>query len=335
MVLDAKTLNGEAKRLSEFLKSRIISQKEAIEQICNGAQKYFVGLNAPKKPLGNFLFAGPTGTGKTKIVQEIANFFGIEPVIINCGEIQERYDISKLLGAPPGYIGHGDTKPLLSKERIETDSPNVILFDEIEKASPALFNLLLGILDNGYVTTSSNVDVNFCNCFIFMTCNIGMKKIEEEESSIGFTKTKLDDDKKEKTIIKEIKKLFYPEFINRLDKIIVFKNLTRKDVEEIFHLELSAIQKRIVESEKKKIFLTISDAARQRILDMGYSEEYGARNLKREIEREIIVPLSNAISLDCVEDGDSILVDIEKEFFFKKLEYLRNKSYSSSICFED
>jgi ATP-dependent Clp protease ATP-binding subunit ClpA len=337
MILDLTDLNGEAKRLSEYLKSRIISQHEAIDSVCVGAQKYFVGLNEIKKPLGTFLFAGPTGTGKTKVVQDIGKFFDIEPVVINCGEMQQHHELSKLLGAPPGFIGHGETKPLISKERIENTNgrPNVVLFDEIEKASSALFNLLLGILDNGYVTTNHNVNVYFNNCFIFMTCNIGIEKLEQENKNIGFSKKELSKENKEEITFKEIKKVFRPEFINRIEKIVVFEALTKQNVEDIFELELSDIQDRLSDCEMKKVFLYIDPSAKQKIVDMGYSAEYGARNLKRIMEKEIVCPVSNALSLEQVEDGDSILVEfVEDAFLFRKQQYTRKKGSSTFVMMD-
>ena len=329
MILDCKKLNGEAKKLSDYLKSKIISQDESIDEVCSGIQKYFVGLSDTNKPLFNFLFAGPTGSGKTKIVQEIAKYFDLEPVVIDCGEIQQQHELSKLLGAPPGYIGHGETKPLLSKERIEIQGkPNVILFDEVEKATGGLYNVLLGILDNGYVTTNSNVKVSFLNCLVFMTCNIGAKEIESEENKIGFSKKSLTWEEKQAYTTKEIKKKFLPEFINRLDKMIVFKQLTREDVEHIFELELNQIQERLNNCEYKKIFLFVSPEAKRKIVDAGYSIQYGARNLKRVMEKEIIQPISNALSLDEVEEGDSIQLEVNPagEFFFEKKIYSRTKS---------
>ena len=334
MKLDIKNLNGEAKRLSEFLKSKIISQREAIDEVCNGAQKYFSGISDPKKPISNFLFAGPTGSGKTQLVNHIGEFFGLDPVVINCGEMQDKHELSKLLGAPPGYIGHGDTKPLLSKEKIELKGkPNVILFDEIEKTSPALYNMLLGILDNGYVTTNSNVDVYFNNCFIFMTCNIGIKTANKEEAKMGFVSKTFIDNEKEEFIIKEIKKEFSPEFFNRIDKTIVFKTLTKEDVFNIFDLELFYIQERLANCEAKKIFFSASDDVKEKLVNLSYSPEYGARSLKRTLEKEIVLPLSNALSLDEVEDGDYILMSMEEdgEFFFTKEEYTRQKGSSVSI----
>lgn len=338
MILDCKNLNGEAKRLSEFLKSKVISQNEAIDEICTGSQKYFVGLNNPKKPLFNFLFAGPTGTGKTKIVQEIGNYFNVTPVVVNCGELQQHHELSKLLGAPPGYVGHGETKPLLSKERIELKGkPNVVLFDEIEKATPSLFNMLLGILDNGYVTTNSNVDVFFHNCFVFMTCNIGVRQIEAEEKRMGFSKKVLTGQERESITMKEIKKTFMPEFMNRVDKVVVFEQLKREDVEDIFELELSEIQKRLSECEMKKVFLSVSKVAKEKIVDAGFSVEYGARNLKRVLEKNLVEPVATCLSLDEVEDGDFIVMDWKEPdgFYFKKQPYVRTKGASITILMNE
>lgn len=333
MRLDIKNLNGDAKTLSKFLKSRIISQVDAIDDVAHVAQKYFAGLSNPKRPIANLLFAGPSGTGKTQIVHEIGNFFDVEPLIINCNEMADKHETSKLLGAPPGYLGHGETKPLFTKERIEKkDGPNVILFDEIEKASSNLYSILLSIMDKGHVINNSNDKISFVNSFIFLTCNLGVEGVKKEESKIGFSQKCLNKKEKEVVVVREVKKKFLPEFINRLDKIIMFQNLTREDIDKIFELEIDEIQKRLFQRNGKRVFFSVSEEARDRLVEMGYSHEYGARNLKRVIEKEIVFPLANALTLKEVREGDSIHMGWGEEgSYFDRVGYNKTMGASSYI----
>ena len=212
------------------------------------------------------------------------------------------------------------------------------MFDEIEKASSTLYNLLLGILDNGYCTTSNNIDTSFENCFIFMTCNIGISEIETIENNIGFTKNKLSQNEKESITIKEIKKQFSPEFINRLDKIVVFEHLDRNDISKIFDNELELIQNRISHSPDniKKVFIEVSSDAKEKIVDEGYSVEYGARNLKRAMETHIVNPIANALSLPEVLSGDSIKIGHDNsDFLYEKIQYNRKRGQASYLSIDE
>lgn len=332
MFLDLKPLNGEAKELYNFLRNRIISQEEAVKEVCHGVQKAFVDLCDEDKPLGIFFFAGPTGTGKTKIVHEIAKYFDTKTLVVNCGEFQSSYDIAKLVGSPPGYIGHTETKPIFSKEKVELEGkPTIILLDEIEKASSAFFNIMLGIFDKGYMTTGANEDINFSTSFIFMTSNIGMNKIEEKNSKFGFHEHKQENKEKEETIKSSMKKKFSPEFLNRIDKTVVFLNLSRNDIMNIMELELREIQNRMSKSDEKKVMFIMSDRAKEELVSIGFSTEYGARYLKRAIEEHIVNPLANALTHPDVEENDIILVDFDnKEFTFEKKE-LAMKASSNRI----
>ena len=321
MILDLKPLNGEALELYNFLRSRIVSQEEAVKEVCHGVQKAFVDLCPDERPLGIFFFAGPTGTGKTKIVHEIADYFKTKPLVVNCGEFQSPYDIAKLVGSPPGYIGHTETKPIFSKERIEQEGkPTIILLDEIEKASSTFFNIMLGILDKGYMTTGDNNNVNFATSFIFMTSNIGMSEIKEKTVKFGFHEQKQEKKQLDETIKASMKKKFSPEFINRLDKTVMFSRLTREDCKEILELELYDVQNRISKSEEKKIMFILSDKAKDELINIGYSEEYGARNLKRAIETNVVNPMANALTHPDVEENDIIFIDHDTDFIFEKKE---------------
>jgi ATP-dependent Clp protease ATP-binding subunit ClpB len=329
MILDLKSLNGEALELYNFLRNRIISQEEAVKEVCHGVQKAFVDLCPENRPLGIFFFAGPTGTGKTKIVHEIAEYFNTKPLIVNCGEFQSSYDIAKLVGSPPGYIGHGETVALFSKERIEQEGkPTIILLDEIEKASPAFVNIMLGIFDKGNMTTGANEEVNFCTSFIFMTSNIGMSKVEEKNAKFGFHEIISEKKQVENTIKASMKKKFSPEFLNRIDKTVVFLNLTRENCREILELELYEVQTRMTKSDEKKIMFVVTDKAKEELINIGYSEEYGARNLKRAIETHIVNPLANALTHPNVEENDIVSIEWDKDFIFEKKKLAMKASFN-------
>lgn len=337
-VLNLTELNGEAAVLYKFLKDKIVSQEEAIKEVCNLVQKAFVDLCPEEKPLGIFFFAGPTGTGKTKIVHDIASYFNTKPLIINCGEFQSSYDIAKLVGSPPGYIGHTETKPLFSKERIEQEGkPTVILLDEIEKASPAFFNIMLGIFDKASLSTGDNTNVDFSTSFIFMTSNIGINNIEDKKSKFGFHEMDVTDAHKNSSIQSAMKKKFSPEFLNRLDKTIVFNTLTQDNCRQILDLELFEIQNRMSNSEEKKIMFIISDSAKDQLIKVGYSEEYGARHIKRALETNVVNPLSNALSHPSVDENDIIFIDyINSKFQFdKKTRVMKSGSSRMGFMMQD
>lgn len=286
-------------------------------------------MNAPGRPIGNFLFLGPTGTGKTRVVEAAAETLvgSARAVIkIDCAEFQHSHEIAKLIGSPPGYLGHRETHPLLSQEALNqhhTDDIRMsfVLFDEIEKASDALWNLLLGVLDKASLTLGDNRRVDFSQSLIFMTSNLGASEMDAlmspgmgfsfrpEESSIGA----------ESSIGKRIKsaginaarRKFTPEFINRLDKIVVFNPLGEDELRQVLELELKRVQQRVFDGTP--FLFRLSDEAKGHLLEDGSDLKYGARHLKRAIERSLVYPMSNLIATDQVGLGDLVAVDFDAE----------------------
>jgi ATP-dependent Clp protease ATP-binding subunit ClpA len=294
------------------------------------------GMNAPQRPVGNFLFLGPTGSGKTRIVEATAESLlgtckGV--IKIDCAEFQHSHEIAKLIGSPPGYLGHRETHPLLSQEVLnqyhsEHCKMSFVLFDEIEKASDALWNLLLGILDKATLTLGDNRKVDFSRCMLFMTSNLGASEmanlvtprlgfagaVQESLESATATGPRKLEDKVKSTGIEAARRKFTPEFINRLDKIVVFKPLGSKELERILEIELNMVQQRIFNSNPDRAFVfTVTDGGKRLLLAEGTDQKYGARHLKRSIERLLVQPLSNLIATDQVRGGDYIRVDRTEE----------------------
>jgi len=308
-----------------------VGQDDAIQQIVSIYQTYLAGMNSPGHPVGNFLFLGPTGSGKTLLVEAMAESLIGHPhavLKIDCGEFQHSHEIAKLVGSPPGYLGHRDTHPFFSQEALlarQTDlvKLNFVLFDEIEKASDALWNLLLGILDKAVLTTGDNRTVDFSCSMIFMTSNLGaseMNGILNQDwgfacrgTADGRTFDPGDErlnDKLVRASIEAARRKFSPEFMNRLDKIMVFRPLTEAALRQILALELNIVQKRIFSSLHGSAFVfTVSDAAKDFLLHEGTDLKYGARYLKRVIDRYLVHPLSNLIGSAQVNGGDLIRVD--------------------------
>lgn len=332
-VLDPTRTGKNAEALEGTLLKLIVGQEEAIEQIVNIYQMHFTGLSAPGRPIGNFLFLGPTGSGKTRTVEATAEALLNNPravVKIDCAEFQHSHEIAKLIGSPPGYLGHRETHPLLSQEVIDqhhTDSVKLsfILFDEIEKASDALWNLLLGILDKATLTLGDNRKVDFSRCMIFMTSNLGASEMSSLIApKLGF-KTSLSpaaapqadenlNEKLARTATEAARRKFTPEFMNRVDKCVVFKPLGEAELRKILDLELAQVQHRIRLSPSEKMFvLTVSDPGKAFLLSEGTDIKYGARHLKRAIERLVVHPLSNLMATNQVATGDWIKVDFDAE----------------------
>ncbi|MCX6591699.1 MAG: AAA family ATPase [Acidobacteria bacterium] len=330
MSLDPTRTGREASQLERDLRRLIVGQEEAIEQIVNMYQMNLTGLNAPGRPIANFLFLGPTGSGKTRIVEATAEALLKNPksvIKIDCAEFQHSHEIAKLIGSPPGYLGHRETHPLLSQEVLNqhhTDGQKLsfLLFDEIEKSSDALWNLLLGILDKATLTLGDNRKVDFSRCLIFMTSNLGANEMSQlTTSKLGFgaalpqgdatarTDEKLGA-KVARTGLEAARRKFTPEFINRLDKIVVFKPLGEAELRKIVDLELNQVQQRIFNSSERPFVFTASDNAKEYLLKEGTDVKYGARHLKRAIERLLVQPMSNLIATDQVRGGDWIKVDI-------------------------
>ncbi len=307
----------------------MIGQDEAIDQIVNVYQMYLSGLHAPGRPIGSFLFLGPTGTGKTRIVEATAEgLVGQGKIVkVDCAEFQHSHEIAKLVGSPPGYLGHRETHALLSQEALNTcHSSNVklsfVLFDEIEKASDALWNLLLGILDKGVLTTGDNRRVTFSTSMIFMTSNLGASEVRAILSpKLGFNAIPLEasdirngrvSDRITKSSVDAAKRKFTPEFWNRLDKVVVFRPLVAEQLRQILDLELYFVQQRILQngSSDRSFAFSLTDDAKALLLEQGTDSQYGARHLKRAIERMLIQPLSNLIASQQVRGGDWLQVDV-------------------------
>ena len=345
--LDPSKTGRDAEVLETGLRKLIIGQDEAIQQIVNIYQMHLTGMSAPGRPIGNFLFLGPTGSGKTRIVEATAECLIKNPravIKIDCAEFQHSHEIAKLIGSPPGYLGHRETHPLLSQEVINqyhTDNCKLsfILFDEIEKASDALWNLLLGILDKATLTLGDNRKVDFSRALIFMTSNLGAAEMSSIMSpKLGFhahdagrNKEEAGDDKLNGKLARSgteaARRKFTPEFINRLDKIVTFRPLGTNELRKILDIELGQVQQRIFTGSPERSFVfKATEPAKQFLLEEGTDMKYGARHLKRAIERLLVQPMSNLIATDQVRGGDWIRVDLDgsnkRLNFFKEAENL-------------
>jgi ATP-dependent Clp protease ATP-binding subunit ClpA len=332
-VLDPTRTGKDAELLEKTLLKLVVGQDEAIEQIVNIYQMNITGLSAPGRPVGNFLFLGPTGSGKTRTVEATAEALVNNPravIKIDCAEFQHSHEIAKLIGSPPGYLGHRETHPLLSQEVInqhhtDTVKLSFILFDEIEKASDALWNLLLGILDKATLTLGDNRKVDFSRAMIFMTSNLGATEMSNlMNPRLGFRRNVAEeeplksDDKLNKKVAKSgveaARRKFTPEFMNRIDKVVVFKPLGEPELRRILDLELGQVQQRILYSPADKTFVfTVSDSGKDFLLTEGTDLKYGARHLKRAIERLLVHPLSNLMATSQVTAGDWIQADFDTE----------------------
>ncbi len=333
--LDPGQSGSEADKLNANLHKRIVGQDEAINQIVNIYQTFLAGMNSPGRPIGNFLFLGPTGTGKTRLVEALAESMvgdGGAVIKIDCAEFQHSHEIAKLIGSPPGYLGHRETHPLLSQEvlnQYHTDRLKVsfVLFDEIEKASDALWNLLLGILDKGTLTLGDNRRVDFSRAMIFMTSNLGaaeMSSIIRPKLGFGAGETErrqatgeIEDGthgKIQRAGAEAARRKFTPEFMNRLDRIVVFRPLAMSDLKKILSIELNMLQQRIFNSAQTTPFVfNVTEPGKDFLLREGTDIKYGARHLKRAIERSLVHPLSNLIASGQVQNGDLIQVDFDHE----------------------
>jgi len=334
VTLNATQRCDEAGQFGDELFGRIIAQDEAVLALSQLYQLYLAGLNLPNKPMGTLLFLGPTGSGKTRVVEAAAEVLFNDPhaiIKIDCAEFQHSHEISKLIGSPPGYLGHRETLPLLSQEnldRFQTQSKRLtfVLFDEIEKASDALWQLLLGILDKATLRLGDNRRVDFSQCIIVMTSNLGARQMSmETEGKMGFEPIRpapLEiNNRLEKIAIEAARRRFSPEFMNRLDKMVVFQSLSHKAVEKILDLELDMLQRRVLESGRGAFVIRSSDQAKKFLLMEGYDRRYGARPLKRAIERHLVIPISNMIATKQLMAGDLLLVDFDEtksELCFKK-----------------
>src|SRR3990167_2400900 len=297
---------------------RVIGQTAAVGSFVNAYQKFLIGMNAPNKPVYSVLLAGSTGIGKSHLCRAAADVLtGNDKALIkiDCGEFQHSHEISKLIGSPPGYIGHRETSPMLTQNRLseyQTDSCklSLVLFDEIEKASDALWNLLLGILDTASWTRGDNRTVTFEETVIAMTSNAGASDMNKLLSggNIGFI---TEHGHPDHIADAAVRRKFTPEFINRLDEIVICRNLDNNDLHKIFEIEMRAVQKRILAARNCPLFvLSWTQTAADFIITKGTDPRYGARELKRTIEKLVVHKLLNFISSGQVDTGDTVVVDI-------------------------
>src|SRR6266705_1925858 len=327
VVLDSTLRSSEAAEFDAALRAKIVRQEEAVQAMVDLHQVFCAGLNSPGRPVANLLFLGPTGAGKTRIVEAAAEIlFGDSRAVIkvDCGEFQHSHEIAKLVGSPPGYLGHRDTHPLITQEALaasHTDKLKLsfLLFDEIEKASDALWQLLLGMLDKGTLTLGDNRRVDLSQTVIFMTSNLGGGEITElMTGGIGFVQPNNTakvglDQKVERTAVEAARRKFSPEFMNRLDKVVVFHPLRREQLEQVLEIELGQVQQRVLETAKGQFLFRVTQAGREFLLQEGTDQRYGARHLKRSIERHVVYPLANLLATEQVHLGDLVCIDWGKE----------------------
>ncbi len=319
----SKLTENEAARLQkleETLHKRVIGQEEAVSAVAKAVRRGRVGLKDPKRPIGSFLFLGPTGVGKTEVSKALAEaVFGNEDAMIrvDMSEYMEKHSVSKMIGSPPGYVGHEDGGQL--SEKVRRNPFSVVLFDEIEKAHPDVFNILLQVLDDGHITDSQGRKVDFKNTIIIMTSNAGAQSIIEPKK-LGFgvhEDEKQDHERMKNNVMEEVKRLFKPEFLNRIDETIVFRALNKDDMKQIVTLMASELQKRC--REQLQIELVIRDAAKAYIVEKAYDRKYGARPLRRKIQDEIEDRLAEVIIAGKVKAGDRVVVTTKhKELIVEK-----------------
>jgi ATP-dependent Clp protease ATP-binding subunit ClpB len=327
-VLDPTRRSNDAREFENTLHRKIVGQDQAVEKVVEIYQMFLAGLNPPGRPVGNLLFLGPTGSGKTRVVEAMAEaLFGDSRacVKIDCAEFQHSHEIAKLIGSPPGYLGHRETHPLLTQEALnqwhtEKLKLSILLFDEIEKASDALWQLLLGILDKATLTLGDNRRVDLSQCIIIMTSNLGAGEMSNlVDGGLGFaqrppTVDSALDEKINRTAIEAARRKFTPEFMNRIDKAVVFKTLRSEHLEQILEIELGMVQQRILMASATNQFVfSCTPKVKSFLLYEGTDPKYGARHLKRAIERHVVFQLANLVATSQVKLGDFIRIDLSPE----------------------
>ena len=337
--LDPRKPGRVTDTLGAKLRRLVVGQDEAIQKILDLYQMYATGMTSPGRPVGNLLFLGPTGSGKTRLVEATAeSLFGDANAVVkvDCAEFQHSHEIAKLIGSPPGYLGHRETSPFLSQEALnrhhtEKLKLTLVLFDEIEKASDALWNLLLGILDKGTLTLGDGRKVDFSKCFIFMTSNLGAAEMQNlVRPRWGFTTSGSSGDEAGDQITTRlsaigaaaVRKKFTPEFVNRLDAMVVFHPLGETELRQIAEIELRRVQERICSIGTTPFLFRLTEAAFEQVLAEGTDCRYGARHLRRAIDRLLVQPISNLLATEQVRRGDWVRVDADpesREIFFLRL----------------
>src|SRR5215471_9578474 len=326
--LDPNRNSSRAQEFAKGLGARIVGQERAVSQMSSLYQIFLAGMNPLNRPIGTLLFLGPTGSGKTRVVDAAAEvLFGDANAMvkIDCAEFQHSHEIAKLIGSPPGYLGHRETSPLLTQEnlnRMHTDELklSLVLFDEIEKASDSLWQLLLGILDKATLTLGDNRRVDLSQCIIIMTSNLGAGEMMNlVDGGFGFAPKVVEvdesfDDKIQRTAVEAARRKFTPEFMNRIDKTVVFKTLRDEHLRQILDIELGMVQQRVLMAAGTNQFVfNCTTAVKEYLLKEGTDPRYGARHLKRAIERNLVFPLANLVATGQVRLGDFVRIDMASE----------------------
>jgi ATP-dependent Clp protease ATP-binding subunit ClpA len=321
--LDTRQRSSTSRNFEDALRQKIVGQDEAVQALVELYQVFCAGLRSPGRPVGNLLFLGPTGSGKTRTVEAAAEIlFGDSRAVIkvDCAEFQHSHEIAKLIGSPPGYLGHRETHPLITQEALAASHTDklklsLLLFDEIEKASDALWQLLLGMLDKATLTLGDNRKVDLSQTVVFLTSNLGGGEITElMTGGMGFIQPKDKpvtdlDQKVERTAVEAARRKFSPEFMNRLDSVVVFHPLQCEELAQVLEIELGQVQKRVLDSRTGPVLFRITSDAREFLLQEGTDQRYGARHLKRAIERYVVSPLARLLVTAQVRPGDVLLID--------------------------
>ena len=310
----AQTESNKLAELPNLIKGKVIGQDDAVYKVVKAIQRNRAGLKDPNKPIGSFIFLGQTGVGKTQLAKILAKeLFDNEDTLIriDMSEYMEKFAISRLVGAPPGYVGYEEGGQLTEKVRRKPYS--VILLDEVEKAHPDVFNMLLQVLDDGYLTDSLGRKIDFRNTIIIMTSNIGARKLKEFGQGIGFGTQAMKEQKDSNArgvIENALKKAFAPEFLNRIDDVVVFNSLEKEDIHKIIDIEL---EKLLIRIKDLGYDLQLTDTAKDFIAEKGFDKQYGARPLKRAIQKYVEDALAEKIITSKIEEGDQVIMDLDKE----------------------
>ncbi len=321
--LDATRRSTKANALASKFADRIVGQDAAREALTDLLDKYESGMYNKKKPVGSLLFLGPTGSGKTLTAESFAEgLFGSPDKMlkVDCAEFQHSHEIAKLIGSPPGYLGHRETHPYFTNASLHAARADdkgkeilpftIVLFDEIEKASDSLWNLLLGILDKGSLTTGGNEKVDMTKTVIIMTSNVGANELADDKS-IGYNQgeRQIDDAKIEAVAMGAARRKFMPEFLNRFDSIVMFKTLRKTELEQILGFELEKIQQRVMFDSATMFELRVSTTALAKLIDEGYDKRYNARHLVRAVDRFVATPLTRLIATGQINPADTVVVN--------------------------
>jgi ATP-dependent Clp protease ATP-binding subunit ClpB len=321
--LDPRQRSSTSRHFEDALRQKIVGQDEAVQALVDLYQVFCAGLHSAGRPVGNLLFLGPTGSGKTRAVEAAAEIlFGDSRAVIkvDCAEFQHSHEIAKLIGSPPGYLGHRETHPLITQEALAASyrdhmKLSFLLFDEIEKASDALWQLLLGMLDKATLTLGDNRKVDLSQTVIFLTSNLGGSQIADlMHGGMGFIQPKDNattglHEKVQRVAVEAARRKFSPEFMNRLDKVVVFHPLEREELDEVLDIELRQVQKRVLDSTTRPFLFRITSEGREFLLEEGTDQRYGARHLKRAIERYVVYPIARLLATAQVHQGDALVID--------------------------